>query len=38
MPFKKKGNYYYSPSGREMTLEQVQAYYTKTKGKKKKTK
>lgn len=29
MPFKKKGKYYYSPSGRKMTKSQVQAYYAK---------
>lgn len=27
MPFKKRGKYYYSPSGRKYTKKQVQAYY-----------
>lgn len=29
MPFKKKGKYYYSPSGKKMTLKQVRAYYAR---------
>ena len=35
MPFKKKGKYYYSPSGKKLTPKQVKAYYA-TKGKSKK--
>lgn len=36
MPFKKKNNKYISPSGKEMTKKQVQAYYaSKNKSKKK---
>ena len=35
MPFTKRGKYYYSPNGKKMTLKQVQAYYAKTKNKKK---
>ena len=31
MPFKKRGKYYYSPSGKKMTLKQVQAYYARKK-------
>ena len=27
MPFKKKGKYYYSPSGRRYTAKQVRLYY-----------
>ena len=27
MPFKKRGKYYYSPSGRKYTARQVRAYY-----------
>lgn len=27
MPFKKRGKYYYSPSGRRYTARQVRAYY-----------
>lgn len=33
MPFQKQGKKYVSPSGKEMSKKQVQAYYTK-KGKK----
>lgn len=33
MPFKKRGKFYYSPSGRKMTLSQVRAYYAKKKKK-----
>lgn len=27
MPFKKRGKYYYSPSGRKYTKKQVEVYY-----------
>jgi len=27
MPFKKRGKFYYSPSGRKYTAKQVRAYY-----------
>jgi len=43
MPFKRRGKYYYSPSGRRYTKKQVQMYYAtsgfqKSKIKKKKRK
>jgi len=37
MPFKKRGKYYYSPSGKRYTLKQVKSYYA-TDGWKKKRK
>ena len=35
MPFKKRGRFYYSPSGKKYTAKQVRAYYA-TKGWKRK--
>lgn len=37
MPFKRRGKYYYSPSGKKFTVKQVRLYYA-TKGFKKKPK
>ena len=38
MPFKKKGKYYYSPSGKKLTPKQVKAYYATNGNSKKKRK
>ena len=38
MPFTKRGNSYYSPSGKRYTKEQVEAYYASKKKKKRRKK